>query len=342
VIENTKRVIAPSNPMLKRIPKKSPPSKIRIIDIDLEQIPVTSTISLDTEEKPKKPMKSTSLKRLSNGTNEIPQKKPKINPIQTIQKKLSTTSKIFISLKEKLQMNFILDGTNNNTDEDDELALFDQAFSSPKPSQTTIVSKKTTSARPPTSIQQFTSRYSSITNTQNDSNSSVSPNRTRAETSTDGRRIAHQPKVHSNTTNSSSTPLLQPLVDPNSSTNKIPFKTRQEYLTFFLNELKKRTTHTNELTNPVYSRAQTIEKEIFDKSTNKNSYLNLAAKYLRQLRSDESNNKTTTEQISPKKTNVSRLVVSHSAMLTSGTTAHNLSFGIKKKKDIDIKTLTGH
>jgi hypothetical protein len=239
-------------------------------------------------------------------------------------------------------MNFVLDGTNNTTDEDDELALFDQAFSSPKPSQTTTVAKKTTSAIPPTSIQQFTSRYSLVRNTQNVSNSSVSTNRTRAQTSTDGRRIAHQPKVPSNTNNSSFTPLLQPLVDPNSSVNKIPFKTRQEYLTFFLNELKKQTTNTNELTptTPVYSRAQTMEKEIFDKSTNKNSYLNLAAKYLRQLRSDESNNKNPTEQISPKKTNAPRLVVSHSAMLASGTT-DNLSFGIKKKKDIDIKTLTG-
>ncbi len=122
--------------------------------------------------------------------------------------------------------------------------------------------------------------------------------------------------------------------------NKIPFKTRQEYLTFFLNELKKRPTNTNDLT-PVGSRAQTIEKEIFDKSTSKNSYLNLAAKYLRQLRSEETKNPTKTQEISPKKTNVPRLVVSHSAMLTGGRT-DNLSFGIKKKKDVDIKTLTGH
>lgn len=120
--------------------------------------------------------------------------------------------------------------------------------------------------------------------------------------------------------------------------NKIPFKTRQEYLTFFSNELKKKPTNTNDL--PVHSRAQTIEKDIFDKSTNKNSYLNLAAKYLRQLRSEETNEKTKTEQIPPKKPNVQRIVVSHSAMLTSGNT-DNLSFGIKKAKEIDMKTLTG-
>jgi hypothetical protein len=124
--------------------------------------------------------------------------------------------------------------------------------------------------------------------------------------------------------------------------NKIPFKTRQEYLTFFLNELKKRSSNTNDLTptTPVFSRAQTIEKEIFDKSTNKNSYLNLAAKYLRQLRSEETTNQTKAEQISPKKSNAQRLVVSHSAMLTGGK-IDNLSFGIKKHKEIDIKTLTG-
>jgi len=229
------------------------------------------------------------------------------------------------------------------SDEDNELALFDQAFPPSKPSQTAIVSKKTTSTIPPNSIQQFTSRYSSLSNTENDSNSSVAINRTRAETSTDGRRIAHQPKVHSNINNSSFTPLLQPLVDPNSSVNKIPFKTRQEYLTFFLNELKKRPTNTNDLspTTPVFSRAQTIEKEIFDKSTNKNSYLNLAAKYLRQLRSEETNKKPKNEEISPKKPTAQRLVVSHSAMLTRGNT-DNLSFGIKKTKELDIKTLTGY
>ncbi|CAF4237025.1 unnamed protein product, partial [Rotaria magnacalcarata] len=95
------------------------------------------------------------------------------------------------------------------------------------------------SSFPPNTIQQFTSRYSSVTtaNTQNDSTASASSIYTRAETSSDGRRIAHQPKVHSISTNTSFTPLLQPLVDPNSSTNKIPFKTRQEYLTFFLNQL---------------------------------------------------------------------------------------------------------
>jgi hypothetical protein len=240
-------------------------------------------------------------------------------------------------------MNFVLDGTNNSTHEDDELALFDQAFTLPKPSTTATIARKTTSALPPpSSIQQFTSRYSLIRTTHNDSSSSVSTIRTRAETSTDGRRVAHQPKVPSNLNNTSFAPLLQPLVDPNSSVNKIPFKTRQEYLTFFLNELKKRATNTNELTptTPVYSRAQSMEKEIFDKSTNKNSYLNLAAKYLRQLRTDEPNNNTTTEPISPKIAKAPRLVVSHSAMLTSGTT-DNLSFGIKKKKDIDVKTLTG-
>jgi hypothetical protein len=130
--------------------------------------------------------------------------------------------------------------------------------------------------------------------------------------------------------------------------NKIPFKTRQEYLTFFVNELKKQSGNTNELTpttttTSMQSRAQIIEKEIFDKSTNKNSYLNLAAKYLRQLRSeDTNNNKTKTEQISPpKKPNAQKLVVSHSAMLTGGKT-DNLSFGIKKTKQIDIKTLTGY
>lgn len=220
------------------------------------------------------------------------------------------------------------------------MALFDQAFSQPKPSSTSTIAKKTAPTLPPTSIQQFTSRYSSVTNVSNDSTATTSTSRTRAETSTDGRRIAHQPKVHSTPKQPSAATLFQPLVDPNTSVHKIPFKTRQEYLTFFLNELKKRPANSNDSTS-IQSRAQTIEKEIFDKSSNKNSYLNLAAKHLRQLRSNESTANNTPEPVSTKKTNTPRLVVSHSAMLTTGS-ADNLSFGIKKKKDIDIKTLTGH
>ncbi|CAF4074874.1 unnamed protein product [Rotaria sp. Silwood2] len=337
VIENTNKVIPPTNPMLRRIPKKTTPTKVRIMDIDLDKVPVTSTISLDTDTIENKRVTSTSYKRPSNGTNEIPLKKAKI--ISTTRPTISTT--VGQDIKKKIP---VTNGINKSqiNDEDDELALFDYAFSSSKPTETTSSSKKVTSTIPPTSIQQFTSRYSSLTNTQNDSDSSTSTNHTRAETSSDGRRIAHQPKVHPTSNNSSFTPLLQPLVDPNSSINKIPFKTRQEYLTFFLNELKNRPINTNDLTTPttpVFSRAQTIEKEIFDKSTNKNSYLNLAAKYLRQLRSEETTNKNKTEQISSKKSNVQRITVSHSAMLTGGRT-DNVSFGIKKQKETDIKSLT--
>ncbi|CAF1097355.1 unnamed protein product [Adineta steineri] len=321
IIENTNKIITSTNPMNIRIPKKTTttiPSKVRTMDIDLDKVPVTSTISVDTEANSnKKVTTTTTLKRSSNGTNEIPQKKARIVPttkqnVPTIKKKIPATNGI---IKTK------------TSDEDDELALFDQAFLSPK---------KPISAVPPTSVHQFVSRYTSLVNTQNDTNSTSV---TRAETSIDGRRVAHQPKVHS-TVNKPAPPLVfQPLVDPNSSVNKIPFKTRQEYLTFFLNELKKIAT-TSTTTIPVTTRAQTIEKEIFDKSTNKNSYLNLAAKHLRQLRSEEANNSNKNEIISPnKKTNAPRLVVSHSAMLTGGRT-ENLSFGIKKQKEIDMKTLT--
>ncbi|CAF4690937.1 unnamed protein product, partial [Rotaria magnacalcarata] len=80
------------------------------------------------------------------------------------------------------------------------------------------------------------------------------------------------------------------------------------------NQLKSRPSNANDLipATPVFARAQAIEKEIFDKSTNKNSYLNLAAKHLRQLRSEDTNTKPTNEQSSSKKVNVHRLVVSHS------------------------------
>ena len=322
VIENTNRVTTTTDPSLRRIPKKPLPSKVRVADIDLEKVPVTSSLSLDIERKPKKTGISPSLKRSSTGTSAIPQKKPKLIPTPTIPKRAPITSE------------------NTNADEDEELALFDQAFSAPKPPSTSTIPKKTTPTLPPTSIQQFTSRYPSLPNVANDSNASASTNRTRAETSIDGRRVAHQPKAQPTSNHAPAPTVFQPLVDSNTSVHKIPFKSRQEYLTFFLNELKKRPASSNDAT-PIQSRAQKIEKEIFDKSTNKNSYLNLAAKYLRQLRSDEPPTRNPTDAVSTKKTNAPRLVVSHSAMLTGGST-DNLSFGIKKKKDIDIKTLTGY
>jgi len=108
VIQNTNRVIPPTNPMIKRIPKKTTPTKVRITDIDLDKVPVTSTISLDTDTNPNKKIISTSLKRSSNGTNEIPQKKAKIIPtskqtlsttvVQNIKHKTPVTSRIIIIL----------------------------------------------------------------------------------------------------------------------------------------------------------------------------------------------------------------------------------------------------
>jgi hypothetical protein len=97
VVENKTKVIPPTNPMLKRIPKKATPTKVRVVDIDINKVPVTSTISLDTESNPTKKVISTSLKRLSNGTNEIPQKKAKTTTVvQNIKKKISITSRIII------------------------------------------------------------------------------------------------------------------------------------------------------------------------------------------------------------------------------------------------------
>jgi hypothetical protein len=210
-------------------------------------------------------------------------------------------------------------------DEDAELAIFDLVF--PSPSATV---KKATPIGLPNSVQQLTARYSSA--------SSSTAARTRAETSTDGRRVAHQPKVHVTPSQPTTSASLQPLVDANSSGNKIAYKTRQEYLNFFVNELKKQTSKSNGATpaTPVFARAQSIEKEIFDKSTNKNSYLNLAAKSVRQLRTDET---TKSEPTTPKKTSGHRLVVYHSAMLAAGQT-DNGSFSIQKPAQVDVKTLT--
>lgn len=219
-------------------------------------------------------------------------------------------------------------------DEDAELALFDLVFPSSKAPEPSSTVKKPTLIAPPNSVQQLTARYSSASS----SATALAAARTRAETSSDGRRVAHQPKVHPTPSQPSMTTPLQPLVDANSSSNKIPFKTRQEYLNFFLNELKKQAGKSNGTTpaTPVFARAQSIEKDIFDKSTNKNSYLNLAAKYVRQLRTDET---TKSEPTTPKKTSAHRLVVSHSAMLSGGQT-DNGSFSIKKQTQVDLKTLT--
>ena len=297
VIDKTIAPSPPINPLLKPIPKKTTPTKVRVSDVDLEKVPVTSTISLDTDT----PKPVAKLKRTATASNEIPQKKAKITSTSTAQQ----------TVKKKVPV------TSNGT-------------------------MKSTATRPQNAIQQLLSRYPSQTSSSTETSSS-SASRTRAETSTDGRRIAHQPKAQLNatttttstTTTTTTTNFLQPLVDSNSSIHKIPFKTRQEYLTFFLNELKKKSSNATNFT-----RAQTIEKEIFDRSTNKNTYLNLAAKHLRQLRSEETGEKAIAQPIVSKKVNPQRLVVSHSSMLTTGDT-ENLSFGIKQKKEIDFKSLTG-
>ena len=226
-----------------------------------------------------------------------------------------------------------LDGTDQD-ELDDELALFDLVFPVSKASDASATVKKAAPTAPLNSVQQLSARYATVSN----ASTSVSIARTRAETFSDGRRVAHQPKVHPTSNQTSLTTPLQPLVDANSSSNKIPFKTRQEYLNFFVNELKKQASKTNGTTpaTPVFSRAQSIEKEIFDKSTNKNSYLNLAAKSVRQLRTDET---TKAEPTTPKKGSAQRLVVSHSAMLSGGQ-ADNVNYSIKKQNQVDIKTLT--
>jgi hypothetical protein len=107
-IENTNKVSTPIDPMLKRIPKKATPTKVRIMEIDLDKVPVTSTISFDTETSQQKKVTSTSLKRLSNGTNEIPQKKAKI--ISTAKQITSTTVKKTISVTSRniINISFII------------------------------------------------------------------------------------------------------------------------------------------------------------------------------------------------------------------------------------------
>lgn len=102
-----------TNPMLKPIPKKTTTtttatSKVRVADIDLDKVPVTSTLSVDDIKK-----KSTSLKRSSNGTNEIPQKKPKINaktsPTTNLIRRppiISSKTNFFVTLHRQLFSNF--------------------------------------------------------------------------------------------------------------------------------------------------------------------------------------------------------------------------------------------
>lgn len=85
--------------MLKRIPKKTTPTKVRVTDADLDKVPVTKSISVDTNSNGKTSM---SLKRPSDGKTDIPEKKAKIVPTNkptvgpTIKKSTSVTSRIVI------------------------------------------------------------------------------------------------------------------------------------------------------------------------------------------------------------------------------------------------------
>ena len=192
-------------------------------------------------------------------------------------------------------------------EKDKELELFDLAFQRP-----------TTTTSP-----QISARSNDVT--------FLSNHVTRAETSNDGRRIAHKPKF---VAQAASNGPAQPLMDPGSISQKIPLKTRQEYLKLLMTELQK----VPNINEPVVARAQKMEKDIFDKSNNKNTYLNLAARSVRQIRADQT---TKNEGPSPKKlVSNQRLIVSHSAML-GGTSSQNDEFSRRKSKEIDLKMLSG-
>lgn len=153
-------------------------------------------------------------------------------------------------------------------------------------------------------------------------------NHTRAQTAPDGRRIAHQPKVKAETTSKLS---VQPIRESGLAENKIPFKVRQDCLNLFLKDLQKQKNNKNE---SLSDRVRTIEKEIFDKSTNKNTYLNLAARQLRAIRNQQP---AAVQQKTNKNSSTQRLVVSHSALLSTGQNESNSP----KATNADVKSLTG-
>ncbi|CAF1252200.1 unnamed protein product [Didymodactylos carnosus] len=256
--------------------------------------------------------------------------------------------------------------TVDNKDEDDELAVFDNLYPSTSNSddcndmiqclerydhQQKQTSSNSASAStfyptkkqtPPSSIQQFISRYMNVTNSDSDdNNTSQTSNRTRAETCTTGQRIAHKPAPSANILKST----LTPIIDPNSSSTKIPLSTRQQYVDMFVREIKRTNKQSLSL-DGMHQKARKIEKEIYDKSTNKNLYINLAAQYLRRLRSEQQSSNTgdaTTSTDAPKlssPSSSSRLKVSHSAMLTAGKD-ENISYGIKKQKHAEFDTIKG-
>ena len=113
-VEKNNQCIKTTNPMLKRIPKRTTSTKVPMVDIDLDQVPVTPTISVDIDETQNKKKSLVSLKRSSFATNEVPEKRAKLIPStkqtisttvgKNINKKKPVTSRIifvFVCNKEK-------------------------------------------------------------------------------------------------------------------------------------------------------------------------------------------------------------------------------------------------
>jgi hypothetical protein len=296
----------------KPIPKKTTATnKARLADIDLDRVPVTKSLSLDEDAK--------QMKRSSNGgASDPPAKKPKLPAQSATVTTKKNTSAASTSSNSNAKPDF--------DETDDELALFDAAFTSTKTKEPMANVKKLPTVAPLSASQQLAARLASASGT------SLTGGVTRAETSNDGRRIAHQPRVNP----VSSTAPPQPLVDAKSNSTKIPLKTRQEYLNFFIKELKKAADQITDTA--VHARAQAAEKEMFDKSANKNTYVNLAAKQVRQWRSEQASK--TGVPASPNKVSTQRLVVSHSAMLIGGR-PEDANFTMKKQKQVDLNSLTG-
>ncbi|XP_044309362.1 RNA exonuclease 1 homolog isoform X2 [Varanus komodoensis] len=136
------------------------------------------------------------------------------------------------------------------------------------------------------------------------------------------KRIAHAPTLQSTT-------LKRPVI-PTEYGARVPTNIRQRYLNLFIDEcLKMNLSHQE-----AFDKALSEEKVVYERSTSRNIYLNVAVNTLKKLRSQLPNASQEVRKITNPK------VVSHEAVL-GGKLAAKTSFTLNRSASTRVEDLTG-
>ncbi|XP_063146821.1 RNA exonuclease 1 homolog isoform X2 [Candoia aspera] len=136
------------------------------------------------------------------------------------------------------------------------------------------------------------------------------------------KRIAHTPTLQSTT-------LKRPVI-PTEFGARVPTNIRQRYLNLFIDECLKFCRSQQE----AFDKALAEEKVVYDRSTSRNIYLNVAVNTLKKLRTLFPNPSQNVQKTSNRK------VVSHEAML-GGKLAARTSYTLNRSTSVRLEDLTG-